>query len=257
MKDTDIKNFKNFFNSYTKKIHSDSSQVKRNIELKENHTKRVVENIKLISNDMGLDNNYKRIAEAIALFHDIGRFLQFKKYKTFNDKVSTNHAKLSIEILNKNTVLDDLSKKEKNFIETAILNHNTRFIDRSIKGKRLFFTKLLRDSDKIDIYKVMIDYYSGKYEDKEKDLTWNLPETPGFSKKIVDEILNNKNIDVKYVKNINDLKLFQISWIFDINFTESVNLIKKRDYINKLFSFLPEKMEEINLVYNHVKSFIK
>ena len=43
-----------------------------------------------------------RIAEAVALLHDVGRFEQYKRYGTFNDRKSVNHAALGVEIMKKN-----------------------------------------------------------------------------------------------------------------------------------------------------------
>lgn len=35
----------------------------------------------------------------IGLFHDVGRFYQFTVYRTFNDALSENHAKLGLKVI--------------------------------------------------------------------------------------------------------------------------------------------------------------
>ena len=47
-----------------------------------------------------------RLAEAIALFHDVGRFEQYARYHTFVDRRSADHAWLGVEILRKEGELD-------------------------------------------------------------------------------------------------------------------------------------------------------
>ena len=47
----------------------------------------------------GLTRPGGTVAEAIALFHDVGRFPQYARYKTFRDSISTNHAALGASVL--------------------------------------------------------------------------------------------------------------------------------------------------------------
>jgi len=59
-----------------------------------------------LAEEFGLGANQKRIAEVIALFHDIGRFEQFVRYRTYNDVKTVNHCLLGLEVLRRTKVLD-------------------------------------------------------------------------------------------------------------------------------------------------------
>ena len=65
------------------------------LELKLQHTMRVVENATLIADGERFDAECRRAALAAALLHDTGRYEQLTKYDTFNDAESIDHAVLS------------------------------------------------------------------------------------------------------------------------------------------------------------------
>jgi putative nucleotidyltransferase with HDIG domain len=50
------------------------------------------------------------LAETIALFHDIGRFEQFKTYGTFDDRASENHATIGLKVLKATDILNRLTE---------------------------------------------------------------------------------------------------------------------------------------------------
>ena len=70
-----------------------------NLHLKESHTHRVCGETRLLADALKLNENDTRIAETIALLHDIGRFEQFKKYRTYKDTTSEDHATTGLRIL--------------------------------------------------------------------------------------------------------------------------------------------------------------
>jgi putative nucleotidyltransferase with HDIG domain len=64
------------------------------------------------------------LAEAIGLFHDVGRFRQYETYKTFDDSISVNHATLGAKVLLENNVLQRLPKQEQDLILRGVTLHN-------------------------------------------------------------------------------------------------------------------------------------
>jgi hypothetical protein len=92
--------------------------------------------------------------------HDTGRFEQYARYKTFVDSQSVDHAVLGVGILEKNEILCSLDEPTQDFILRTIRYHNRAILPREETETCLFFTKLLRDADKLDILKVVTDYYS-------------------------------------------------------------------------------------------------
>jgi hypothetical protein len=57
------------------------------------------------------------------------------------------------------------------------------------------------------------------------------------------------------LKTLNDFKLLQIVWIFDLNFTSSFRMLAKRDYLNKIAATLPAT-DEIKRAVDVVREFV-
>ena len=100
------------------------SRDQKNISLKEEHTFRVCQNMSAITEGLSLNDNRKMLAETVALFHDIGRFPQYAKYKTFRDSVSVNHGLLGAQTIVEKGVLRNLSVEEREIIVQAVTFHN-------------------------------------------------------------------------------------------------------------------------------------
>ncbi|MDD3224978.1 MAG: hypothetical protein PHX70_09830, partial [Clostridium sp.] len=121
--------------------------------------------------------------------------------------------------------------------------------------------KIIRDADKIDIFKVVTDYYKLPESQKNPAVELNLKDTPGFSMGIIEDIYNFKNSSNVYIKNRNDIRLIKISWLFDINFNVSLKAIFERGYIEESFNALPQTEELIAIkekvmkhIYNKIRS---
>ena len=81
--------------------------------LKQLHSRRTCEEMLYLADELGLSENQKRIADVIALLHDIGRFEQFVGYRTYNDAKSVNHCLLGLDVLEKSAVFDGLDASER------------------------------------------------------------------------------------------------------------------------------------------------
>ena len=77
----ELNNLKRWFTDYCKSFYSSDYEDQRNIALKEEHTRNVSGNIVQIAQGLSLDDARIMLAEAIALYHDIGRFPQYQKFK--------------------------------------------------------------------------------------------------------------------------------------------------------------------------------
>jgi hypothetical protein len=237
---TQENNLNKWFHQYIKTFQSKDWKVQRNIDLKYEHILKVRDVIIDISSSEGLIGGQIRLAGIMALFHDIGRFKQYTIYRTFVDRKSENHALLGLQELKKNNVLNNLEHDDRRLILTAIANHNRKDILPETTGKALFYSRLLRDADKIDIWRVVIDYYEDPEAEPNKALQLDLPDTPDYTFAILREVENGKSIRMEDMITLNDFKLLQASWIFDLSYTRSFEIVKKRHYIERLFSVLPD-----------------
>jgi len=226
-----------------------------NIILKEKHTIQVCKEILKIGEQLGLNDNELRLAEIIALFHDVGRFEQYARYKTFVDRESEDHAELGVKILEENRVLNRFDESMQSLILRTILYHNRAALPEEDTDTCLFFSRLLRDADKLDIWRVVTDYYNQKNGKSNGAIELGLPDTAGFSDEVYQDLLNMRIVDIKHLKNLNDFKLLQIGWIFDINFAPTFQSIKTRHYLEMIRQVLPES-EKIDKIFAVIQSYL-
>jgi len=241
-----VRYFQSWFNDYVHDFYSQGQDQENDwaIQLKEEHSWKVREEIMLISQRLNLSENDILIAEVLGLFHDIGRFYQYQKYRTFRDDLSEDHAKIGTLILTNLHILKDLTEMEKNVIIKGILFHNIHTLPADIDPRCLFFCKLLRDADKLDIWRVVINYYYRKQNCNHNPiLELGLPDTPGYSNTVLNDLYYGQTPSSSAIKNLNDFKLLQIGWVYGINFYPTFQEIKKRNYIEKIASTLTETQE--------------
>lgn len=249
-----IKDYYNWFNSYVERFYGDDSVVNQNIELKEKHTLNVAKHSVSIAKSLKLNEEEIIMAEIIGLFHDVGRFEQFRTYKTFKDYLSVNHAALGVKILEEYEVLKGLDENKQNIIIKAINLHNTKELPNDLNKEEALFCKLIRDADKLDIFRIIIEYENERRENPNPALD-NLPFTSGYNKELLEDILLNKKISNNSLKNYNDRKLYELSWITDLNYPFSFNHIKEKNVLNILINCLPED-EEIKKLCKHLEQYI-
>jgi putative nucleotidyltransferase with HDIG domain len=250
-----VKEYYDWFNSYVKKFYGEDRVVNQNIELKEKHTLNVAKHCVNIAKSLNLSDEEVNTAEIIGLFHDIGRFQQFKTFKTFRDYISVNHAALGIEILEENKVLENLDESRQKVIIKAISLHNVKELPNDLNKEEGLFCKLIRDADKLDIFRVITEYEKERKENPNPALD-NLPFTSGYNKELLEDIFMSRKISNTSLKNYNDRKLYELSWIKDLNYPFSFNYIKEKKVLKMLINCLPEN-EEINIVAEHLKQYIE
>ncbi len=248
--------FQSWFHNYMSNFYSEKPEIMENIKLKEEHTLRVCKNIVHLGKLLNLSKNKLYMAETIALFHDIGRFEQFIKYNTFNDNKSENHAVLGLKILKKNRVLSCLTNKEKEIIYKSIMYHNMPELPDNEDSGCLFYSKLIRDADKMDILYVVTDYYKKRKIHPNPALEFELPDTNEYSSCFIKDILNQRIIKSHELKGYNDMKLMQLSWVFDINFFPTLNYIHQNHYLDKIIKALPDT-EEIRTIQKSIKNYVE
>ena len=138
-----------------KTIFFDDAQIVDGIILKEKHTWKVVKNCENLAKHLNLNEHDSLLAKMIGLFHDVGRFYQFTVYRTFNDALSENHAKLGLKVIKDLPFMAKLDEEDLATLKFAIGNHNAKEIAPTENQRHLAFAKLIRDADKIDIYRVL------------------------------------------------------------------------------------------------------
>ncbi|MCF8233005.1 MAG: HD domain-containing protein [Bacteroidales bacterium] len=244
-----------WFEGYIKKFHSDDPAFQRNIELKRNHSRRVWKNAADLGKSISLSENDQLIIETSGLLHDVGRFEQFKRYGTFSDNKSVNHGWLGVEVIKKKEILRVLEKEEREDVYTTILNHNKKKLPGDKNERQLTFIKLIRDADKLDIWRMVTDYYCSHGETN-NTLQLDLPDEPYVTLKNIDDLLKGRLVDLRNLHTLNDFKLLQVGWVYDLNFERSYEILEEKGYLTKIFSSLPDT-EEVKQVREKIMEYMK
>lgn len=256
MQSSQLDGLKKWFRSYVDTFYGDDDYVNANIKLKDCHTFRVCGEINFLSDKLTLCENDRLIAETTALLHDVGRFPQFLQYRTFVDPDSIDHSELAVEILREQNVLIDLDENEGALIETAVRVHGKKQIPDDLDERTTFFAKLLRDSDKLDIYYLVVQNYKQNAETPQQlRLEMDFPDSPEYSENVAESLLNDELIDYAHLRTNNDYKLMQLGWVLDINFPETLCKVKDCGYLKYIMDALP-KTETTSKVCRHIQNYV-
>ena len=240
MNDEQCNKFRDWFKRHILTYREFSSHHQQSLDLKEDHTFRVCASTERIASGLGLSENDSRIAFVSALFHDIGRFPQYQKYRTFRDPDSENHAKLSLWELHRHSVLRRVDVVERQIIRRAIFFHNRLRIPENLDWKTLLHCRLIRDADKVDILRVMTEHFQTAESLRNPVVTLGLGSGMSVREEVYRTLLDKRIMNYAEMKNTNELKVLQMSWVFDINFRPTFEIVKERDNIGILAATLPD-----------------
>ena len=139
MDQNELISLKRWFADYCASFSLPTEADQRNIAIKKKHTHEVCLNAVRIAEDLGLIAPEARLAEAIALCHDVGRFSQYQQYKTFDDSISVNHAVLGTQVLLEHNVLGSLPKDDRDIIVRSVTLHNVFTLPDGLDEQSLLF----------------------------------------------------------------------------------------------------------------------
>lgn len=233
-----------WFDSYVEPFLLTDEEGAKNIRLKIEHTQKVCAAMKLLATGEGLGENETLIASAVALLHDVGRFPQYRRWRTFLDSASDNHARLAIDVIREEQILADLDHSEQLLIEEAVRFHNMLEPPATIKSPTRQYINLIRDADKLDIWRVFVELLVQPPEERASAATLGLPELPDVASEQCVAALNSGSIvPLNTISCFNDFKLLQISWVYDLTYATSRRILLERGYIPALAATLPEREE--------------
>ncbi len=230
-----IEFFDNYYNQFDQNI--------KEIKDKYFHTMRVKDFCETIAKYLNLNEKDNNSALITGLFHDLGRFIQWRDYQTFKDEKSIDHADLAVKILKENNVIN--SDENKNAIYNAIYNHNKKGIIKNFDELSIILSKIIKDADKLDI----INQYVLNI------LTFKECNVP-ISKKVRESFYNHELINNQDVNNDNDVTIRTLGFIFELYFSYSFNYLKENNIIDKLYQNVSNKklFEEY---FTEIKNYIE
>lgn len=253
----ELLHLKEAFFRYTDKYLKRDDEFAESIILKRDHSLRVADEMRDLSDNLRLPPGERYMSEAIGLYHDIGRYEQLKQYGTFADRHSENHAELGLREIERNGFFELVEEKTADLMKKAISYHNRKAIpEEETDGWIIHFAKMIRDADKLDILLLATEYYRNQDGKENKTLQLDLPDKPEVNDTILDCLNNGEICSFEHMHTLADFKLIQAGWVYDLNFRHSFKRVKERRYLNKLKETLPDEADIIS-VFEKMMSFLK
>ena len=230
---------KKIFGEYTDRYNSADPKIK----LKVDHTYRVADLCERIGKSIGLAGIELDIAWMCGLLHDIGRFEQIRRYGTFSDADSIDHASLSTMILFGENDTDSgmirqflADSRWDEMIRNAVRWHSSYRIPDGLDEKTAMYCNILRDADKIDILRVNLDTpMEDIYNVSTEELRFS-QVTPE-----VMQAFDEHHAVVRALKKTAvDYPVGHISLVYELVYPVSRQIVKEQGYLTKLMDFQTE-----------------
>ena len=231
------------YNAYVDTFRGADGKLPPMMELKRIHTAHVVANARLIAKGEGFDTETARACDAAALLHDTGRYEQLKRYNTFRDADSIDHAVFSHDIVKEKGWLDGDPQCEA--ILTAVLVHNRRDVPDDLDPLTEAAVHTVRDADKLDIFRVLENQIATTDWRHNCEAFWNLPTTVRPNPAVVAAIRAGRPVDYQNIKSLADFVLIQVGWMYGgIHYATSRRLCAERGHLDFRQNFLHELTDD-------------
>ena len=273
---------KNTFQEYTDRYDSTDPKIK----LKIDHTYRVADLCERIAKSLKLLQEDIDLAWLSGMLHDIGRFEQLRRYHTFSDAQSIDHAKFAVELLYEDGLIADyvpetstaklvanagskgdgidsddkrgaagrmsgkcgsstgLSKDMplSDVLQTlriAIGEHSAYRIQEGLDERTQMFCHILRDADKVDIFRVICDTPMEEvYGFQTEDILRS-----GITPEVRQAFLEHHAVLRSLKKQPADYIVAHGSLAFELVYQESLRIAKEQGYLGRMMSFQSENPE--------------
>lgn len=270
-------NRKNVINAFAEYVRNyDPSDEK--IKLKIDHTYRVAGLCQRIAESLGLSEPDVDIAWLLGMLHDIGRFEQIRRFGTFNDAQSVDHAEFGADLLFKEGLIRKFAEgyyeecelaepenqedeqiiknnehhnKDTGLLEMAIRQHNKYRVKEGLTERQRMFCDILRDADKVDIFKVNADIPMEIIY----DVTTEELKSGVISKEVLESFYKRETVLKSVRKSAVDHIVGHISLLFELVYKESYRQAKEQGYVYKLLDFKSD-VPEVNAEFGDMRKYV-
>jgi len=218
------------------------------LRLKHAHSLKVLDHVRAAAHAENLPRQEARAAMLAALYHDIGRFSQYRRWRTFSDAFSTNHARLGSRILNALQPMARESRSIRLLAQGAVALHNRYELPRGLAPEMRLIADLLRDCDRLDISRILSDLLApqGPVTDEgiESVAILHLPEKPGtWSETIYNAVLKGEPVRYHDLRVRNDFRLLLCTWCMDFHFDSTRRILWNSGLVTAVLGNLPDMPE--------------
>ncbi|HBA86182.1 MAG TPA: hypothetical protein DCZ95_19035 [Verrucomicrobia bacterium] len=226
------------------------------MQLKLNHSLRVVQDMERIAAALGWPAEEIRTAKALGLLHDVARFSQYAEFGTFHDPRSVNHGERGWQICVDMKLLSDCSPEDRQRILDGVRYHNRRTIPPETSAEALRFVKLIRDADKLDIFRIVdTAIEKNQFLDNPEILLHveiDGPPTPA----LLDELEQTRSASYKYLKTLADFLLVQLYWVYDMNYAPTIRCFSERRTLDRIAGRLPDT-DRIRRIVQEARAYVE
>lgn len=202
-----------FFADYTHRFAGADGRLHPMQQLKVDHSRRVVENAVKIMSAEGWPRPQRLLGSACALLHDVGRFSQYAQFATFEDQKSFNHAARGAQVLQEEGALETLSVADREAILVSVRHHNAREIPAALPVAQTELLHLVRDADKLDIFRVFEDAVREGHLEDHPEIAWSLPERGPVNPALLEAVSAGRTVSYSLVHSLCDFVLIQVGWL--------------------------------------------
>lgn len=270
-------NRKNVINAFAEYVRNyDPSDEK--IKLKIDHTYRVAGLCQRIAESLGLSEPDVDIAWLLGMLHDIGRFEQIRRFGTFNDVQSVDHAEFGADLLFKEGLIRKFAEgyyeecelarsgneeaeqiiknnehhnKDTGLLEMAIRQHNKYRVKEDLTERQRMFCDILRDADKVDIFKENADIpMEIIYDVTTEELNNGI-----ITKEVLESFYKKETVLKSVRRSAVDHIVGHISLLFELVYKESYRQAKEQGYVYKLLDFKSD-VPEVNAEFGDMRKYV-
>lgn len=205
------------------------------IALKIAHTYRVAALCEEIAVSLGGSPQDTDLAWLSGLLHDVGRFEQVRRFGTFNDALSVDHAAESARVLFTQGHIRDYcpDPAEDALLERAVRCHSLYRLPGGLTERERTFCNILRDADKVDILRVNCDTPLTEIYNVTAEALYVSPLSPEveacfFAHRTV--LRNLKKYPADFLVSL-------ISLTFELVYPASLAAVRRQGCLNQLLAF--------------------
>jgi hypothetical protein len=226
------------------------------VEVKKQHSLRVSELSGIIAGSLNLEKEDISLAGSIGLLHDLGRFPQLLKYNTFDDALSTDHAALALDEIERVNLFQGVDDETVSVVKSAIMQHNKDLLTETLTDRERLFCRIIRDANKLDNLEALTNYYSDPARSAENTVSWEVPAGRGISESVSSAVKSGRIVVRENIRTGEDMKVMQLSWVYDLNFKVSFRILSRGQFVDKIYRTLP-KRDEVFDIYRVVRIFVE
>jgi hypothetical protein len=256
MDKTQLRAIKHQCNGYAKRYMDRAGPILDMMQLKRTHCAFVAKNCRLLAMGEGWSEADVHAAESLGFLHDIGRFSQLEEYGTFKDADSINHGERSYQVILESNLLVGIESDRRDALLNAVRYHNAIELRTDLPAEHLNYLKLIRDADRLDIYRVVYDALAGDKLVKHPEICLGLPVEAIPSAEVLARVEARQYLSYDQLKNSADFLILILSWCYQMHYPATCRLIDARHILADYAAFLPMHLPAVARVIDQIELHI-